>query len=122
MFRKAGLDPQKDAPKDWDQMIDVARKLTVREGGQITQRGFELDYGRRHFHWGGHAYQLVGSFLTDDGKVSINNEGAARTLQWWRDWGQRHQQGLDRGPAGQTGAARLTKGARARRGRREALV
>ncbi|MDQ3702987.1 MAG: extracellular solute-binding protein [Chloroflexota bacterium] len=93
MFRKAGLDPQKDAPKDWDQMIDVARKLTVREGGQITQRGFELDYGRRHFHWGGHAYQLVGSFLTDDGKVSINNEGAARTLQWWGDWGLRHQLG-----------------------------
>ena len=46
LFRKAGLDPQKDYPKDWDQMIDVATRLTKREGGQITQRGFELDYGR----------------------------------------------------------------------------
>ena len=27
----AGLDPQKDYPKDWDQMVEVATKLTVRD-------------------------------------------------------------------------------------------
>jgi multiple sugar transport system substrate-binding protein len=93
LFRKAGLDPQKDYPKDWDQMVDVARRLTVRDGAQITQRGFEPDYGRPNYHWGGHAYQLVGPFFTEDGKVSINSEGAARTLQWWADWGQKYQLG-----------------------------
>src|SRR6266540_2615175 len=75
LFRKAGLDPQKDYPKDWDQMIEVAQKLTRREGGQIVQRGFELDYGRPNYHWGGHAYQLMGPFFTEDGKVTINTEG-----------------------------------------------
>ena len=96
LFRKAGLDPQKDYPRDWDQMVEVARKLTVRDGGQIAQRGFEPDYGRPNYHWGGHAYQLIGQFFTEDGKVSINNEGAARTLQYWADWSQKHQLGRPR--------------------------
>ena len=98
MFRKAGLDPQRDYPRDWDQMLEVARKLTVREGSQITQRGFELDYTRPQLHWAGHAYQLMGPFLTDDGKVNVNNEGAARTLQYWADWGQKHQLGSPKLP------------------------
>jgi multiple sugar transport system substrate-binding protein len=93
LFRKAGLDPERDYPRDWDQMVEVARKLTIRDGGQITQRGFELDYGRPNYHWGGHAYQMIGHFFTEDGKVDINNEGAARTLQYWTDWGQKHQLG-----------------------------
>src|SRR5687768_2275684 len=93
LFQKAGLDPQKDYPKDWDQMVEVATKLTVREGGQIVQRGFEPDYGRPNYHWGGHAYQLMGPFFTEDGKVNIVTEGAERTLQWWADWGQKRQLG-----------------------------
>jgi multiple sugar transport system substrate-binding protein len=93
LYRKAGLDPQKDYPKDWDQMIDVANRLTVREGGQIVQRGFEPDYGRVNYHWGGHAYQLMGPFFTEDGKINIVTEGAERTLQWWADWSQKRQLG-----------------------------
>jgi multiple sugar transport system substrate-binding protein len=98
MFRKAGLDPQKDYPKDWDDLLAVSQKFTVRDGGQITQRGFELDYTRPHLHWAGHAYQLMGPFVTDDGKVNINNESAARTLQYWADWGQKHQLGSPKLP------------------------
>lgn len=98
MFRKAGLDPEKDYPKDWDQMIEIAQRLTVRDGGQIVQRGFEPDYGRPHLHWAGHAYQLIGPVLTEDGKVNLNNEGAARTLQWWADWSQKYQLGSPKLP------------------------
>jgi multiple sugar transport system substrate-binding protein len=98
LFRKAGLDPQRDYPKDWDQMVEVATKLTVREGGEIVQRGFEPDYGRPHFHWGGHAYQLMGPFLSEDGKVTISTEGAERTLQWWADWGIKRQLGSSKMP------------------------
>ncbi|MGH2366738.1 MAG: extracellular solute-binding protein [Chloroflexota bacterium] len=93
LFRKAGLDAERDSPRDWDQMLEVARRLTVRDGGQITQRGFDLDYGRPHLHWTGHAHQLMGPFMTEDGKVTINTEGAARTLQYWADWGIKHQLG-----------------------------
>jgi len=93
LFRKASLDPEKDYPKDWDQMIDVANKLTVRDGSQITQRGFDLDYGRITYHWGGHAYQLMGTFLAEDGKVNINTDGAVRTLQYWADWGLKSKLG-----------------------------
>jgi ABC-type glycerol-3-phosphate transport system substrate-binding protein len=40
----------------------------------------------------------MGPFLTEDGKVNINNESAARTLQWWADWGQKHQLGSPKLP------------------------
>ena len=93
LFRKAGLDPEKDYPRDWDQMAEVATRLTVREGGQLVQRGFDPDYGRPNYHWGGHAYQLMGPFFTEDGKVNIVTDGAERTLQWWADWGQKKQLG-----------------------------
>ena len=93
LFRKAGLDPERDYPRDWDQMAEVATRLTVREGGQLVQRGFDPDYGRPNYHWGGHAYQLMGPFFTEDGKVNIVTDGAERTLQWWADWGQKKQLG-----------------------------
>jgi multiple sugar transport system substrate-binding protein len=98
LFRKAGLDPEKDAPRDWDQMVQVAQKLTRREGSDIVQRGYEPDYGRPHLHWGGNVYQLSGPILTEDGKVAVNTDGAARTLQWWADWGQRQQLGSPKLP------------------------
>ena len=93
MYRDAGLDPQRDYPKDWDQMIDVARRLTKTEGGAITQRGFDLDYGRPAYHFGGHVYQLAGPIIQEDGKVTINTDGAIRTLQYWADWGLKHNLG-----------------------------
>jgi ABC-type glycerol-3-phosphate transport system substrate-binding protein len=40
----------------------------------------------------------MGPFLTDDGKVNVNNEGAARTLQYWADWGQKNQLGSPKLP------------------------
>jgi multiple sugar transport system substrate-binding protein len=83
-------------------MVEVSRKLTKRDAGQIVQRGFEPDYRRALLHWGGHAYQLIGPFLTEDGKVNINNEGAARTLQWWADWGHKHQLGGPNLPSAET--------------------
>lgn len=102
LYREAGLDPQRDYPRDWDQMIDVARKLTRTEGGQITQRGFDLDYGRPTYHWGGHVYQLHGSILSEDGKVSVTGEGVVRTLQYWADWGTKHQLGGAKMPSAAT--------------------
>jgi multiple sugar transport system substrate-binding protein len=103
LYRDAGLDPQRDYPKDWDQMLSVARRLTKTDGSQITQRGFDLDYGRVAYHWGGNVYQLSGPILSEDGKVNVNNEGAIRTLQYWTDWGQKHQLGGPKLQTAQTG-------------------
>ena len=93
MFRKAGLDPNKDYPKDWDEMLEVSRKLTVRDGGSIVQRGFDPYYAAAHNAWGGQGYQLAGPILNEAGRVNASHEGYIKTLQWWADWPRKHQLG-----------------------------
>lgn len=43
-FREAGLDPEKDAPKTWDDFAAVAKKLTVDEGGVRKRNGFGVNF------------------------------------------------------------------------------
>ena len=42
VFQDAGLDPETDYPKTWEEMADVADKLTLRDGEIITRRGFDF--------------------------------------------------------------------------------
>ena len=46
MFKEAGLDPVKDAPKTWADVAALNQKLTKREGGRLTQKGFEFLWAR----------------------------------------------------------------------------
>ena len=32
VFRDAGLDPEKDYPKTWEEMVEVSDKLCIRDG------------------------------------------------------------------------------------------
>lgn len=109
LFRKAGLDPQRDYPKTWEDLVTLAPKLTVRQGDEITQRAFEPDYGRPPLHWVAHAYQLAGPWLAEaTGQVNITTEGHVRTLQWWQEWGTRHRFGGPKLPYGQNEFAKET--------------
>lgn len=41
-FEEAGLDPEKP-PKDWDEMLEYAKKLVVKDGDTVTRGGFTLE-------------------------------------------------------------------------------
>ena len=41
MFAEAGLDPEK-APENWDELLEYAEKLTVRDGDTVTRAGFAI--------------------------------------------------------------------------------
>ena len=90
-FREAGLDPETDYPKTWEEMVEVARKLTVREGDKIVRRGYDFTYGGDIdlpvLAFEGMAYQLGGTFLNEDAtEATINSEPNVRALQFWYDW------------------------------------
>ena len=52
LWAKAGLDPAKDAPKTWEDMVDVATKLTVRDAKGIPViRGFDFNWSAPIFMW-----------------------------------------------------------------------
>lgn len=83
-FAEAGLDAETDFPATWEQMRDVAEKLTVRDAdGKLTRRGFDFDWGGSawmYLQWGAMVRQLGGSELQPD------SDEAEKVMQYWVDW------------------------------------
>ncbi len=96
-FRKAGLDPATDAPKTWEDLANIARKLTVRdEDGKLVRKGFDLPFSKADhwwsFVWGPVLSQCGGSVLSSDGtKATINEKAAVDSLQVFYDLVHRYK-------------------------------
>ncbi len=87
-YREVGLDPARDYPKTWEQMITVAEKLTLREGEVIKRRGFDFRYPYYLSFWVPMANQLGGKVLSADGKsAAVNSSAWIKLLQYMADWG-----------------------------------
>lgn len=83
-FEEAGLDPE-TPPKDWNEMIEYAKKLVVKEGDTVVRGGFSLepaDY--RLFTL---MARQAGCELYDpkNNIPEIANEDGIRTLQYFAD-------------------------------------
>jgi len=98
MFTDAGLDPDKDFPATWEQMHDVAEKLTKRDAaGKLTQQGFDFDWGGSawmYLQWGAMVRQLGGS------ELKLETPEAEKVMQYWVDWATKDKLG---GPSYWTG-------------------
>jgi multiple sugar transport system substrate-binding protein len=87
LFREAGLDPTKDAPKTWDDVARLNKVLTRKRGDQIVQKGFEVRYVGTHwlammFH---HLlYQAGGEMLDREGRPTFNREPGVKALEVWK--------------------------------------
>jgi multiple sugar transport system substrate-binding protein len=98
LWAEKGLDPAKDYPKTWEQMVDVAEKLTVRDpSGVPARRGFD-------FNWSGSVYMWLqfnpmvsqlGGQMVDETTYSakLNTPEVAKTFQYWADWANRYHLG-----------------------------
>jgi multiple sugar transport system substrate-binding protein len=84
LFEEAGLDPDADFPATWEQMVDVATQLTVRDAdGKLVQQGFDFDWGAAAWmflQYGAMVRQLGGS------ELDLNTPEAAQAMQYWVDW------------------------------------
>lgn len=88
IFRDAGLDPEKDYPKTWEEMADISDKIAIREGDIIVRRGFDFRYPYYLVSVLPMIEQLGGKLLSDDGKKAIvNDEAWLKVLEYVRDWG-----------------------------------
>ncbi len=87
LFREAGLDPTKDAPRTWDDVARLNRVLTKKRGEQVVQKGFEVRYSGNHwlammFH---HLiYQAGGEVLDREGRPVFHQEPGIKALEVWR--------------------------------------
>ena len=88
IFRDAGLDPDKDYPKTWEDVMNVSEKIVKRNGAIITRRGFDFRYGDYLISWTPMVSQLGGAVVSADGKEAIVNTAAwEKALEYMRQWG-----------------------------------
>jgi multiple sugar transport system substrate-binding protein len=87
LFKEAGLDPVKDAPKTWDDIVKLNPKLTKRDGDRVTQKGLELRMTAGD-HWIAPLfysllYQAGGDVLKD-GKPAFNQDAGVKAFETWK--------------------------------------
>ncbi len=88
IFKEAGLDPIKDYPKTWEDMMRISEKLTIRQGDIIIRRGFDFRYPYYLTFFLPMVEQLGGALLSPDGKTAIINDDAwLRVLRFMKEWG-----------------------------------
>jgi multiple sugar transport system substrate-binding protein len=85
MWKAAGL-TDADIPKDWDQFRELAKKLTVRDGGKLKQAGFNFNGSGSAFQ-SGMAYQLGQNLFEDDGATpALDNEANLEVVKRFLDF------------------------------------
>ncbi len=92
MFREAGLDPEKDYPKTWEDMVKVSEKLVKRNGDILEARGFDFRYPYYLEFLVPMVEQMGGAILSADGKEAIVGEDAwVKVLSFLQNWGPNGQ-------------------------------
>ena len=87
IFREAGIDPEKDYPKTWEDVMAASEKIVKRNGEIITRRGFDFRYPE-YFQFIPMVEQLGGRLVSEDGKTGvIGDEAWLRFFEYMRQWG-----------------------------------
>ena len=84
VFRLAGLDPEKDYPKTWEEMFEVSKKIVVRDGEIIKRRGFDFRYSYSLTYFVPMVEQLGGSLSDKDG--CVNEAAWIEALTFMKKW------------------------------------
>lgn len=89
LFASAGLNPQKDAPKTWTDLMAVCPKLKKVEGRRTVRKAFEFPYHSPRWQLQDlqpMTEQFGGKILSDDGKTAyLNSPETVKALTLWRD-------------------------------------
>jgi multiple sugar transport system substrate-binding protein len=88
VFRSAGLDPEKEYPRTWEDMVRVSERLVIRDGTILKRRGFDFRYPSYLVELVPMVEQLGGKLISDDGRKAIVNDSAwLAFLRFMKAWG-----------------------------------
>jgi sn-glycerol 3-phosphate transport system substrate-binding protein len=92
LFKEAGLDPEK-APASWAELVEMAGKLTKRDGANTTQWGVQIpSSGFPYWLFQGLSTQAGGMLMTPNGtKTSFDDPAVIEAVQFWIDLAQKHK-------------------------------
>lgn len=89
VFAEAGLDPKKDAPKSWNDLMALCPKFKKVDGKRTVRKGFEFPYHSPRWQLQDlqpMTEQFGGKILSDDGKTAyLNGPATVKALTLWRD-------------------------------------
>ena len=90
ILAEAGFDR---APDNWDEILEYAQALTVRDGaGNVTRWGFAFGSVTPIQQFFPYYWQAGGEFMSEDGlSATIDNEAMRTTLTWLRDMVWKHE-------------------------------
>lgn len=81
MWEAAGL-TEADIPKTWDEMREVAKKLTIKEGDTIIQAGLNFNDDFHQNYLLGLNYQLGENLFEEDGVTpKVNSDAMKKVMQ-----------------------------------------
>jgi multiple sugar transport system substrate-binding protein len=85
-FQEAGLNPQTDAPRTWDEFIETGKKLTKKEGGRIVRQGVSFPYTSNSAWYLLELEPLMrelgGSIMNEDQtETLVNSEAGIKAMQ-----------------------------------------
>ena len=85
VFRDAGLDPETDYPKTWEDMVEVSKKIIIRDGDIIQRRGFDFRYSYELTYFVPMVEQLGGALSESEG--CVNKDAWVKALTFMQNWG-----------------------------------
>ncbi|BBK31179.1 carbohydrate ABC transporter substrate-binding protein (CUT1 family) [Stella humosa] len=82
-FKEVGLDAERDWPQTWEQLGEVAKRLTVKSGERFTRQGFKFAMHAAQWtmiQFNPMLIQHGGAWFDDAGKCTINNAAGVRAM------------------------------------------
>lgn len=88
VFEEAGLDPDTDFPRTWEDMVTLSERLVLRDGNILIRRGFDFRYPYYLESLVPMVEQLGGALFSDDMQEAIVGENAwIQVLSYMQQWG-----------------------------------
>jgi multiple sugar transport system substrate-binding protein len=82
-FNEAGLDADKDWPKTWEQLGEVAKRLTVKDGSKFARQGFKFAMHAAPWtmiQFNPILIQCGGAWFDANGKCTVNNAAGVKAM------------------------------------------
>jgi multiple sugar transport system substrate-binding protein len=82
-FKEVGLDADKDYPQNWDQLGEVAKALTVKDGDRFVRQGFK--FAMHSSQWTMIQFNPIllqngGKWFDESGKCTVNNDAGFQAM------------------------------------------
>jgi sn-glycerol 3-phosphate transport system substrate-binding protein len=75
-------DERVSVPRTWEELADVARRLTRRTAGGDVRWGFEVPIS--WWYWVAMVGQAGGELVESDGRISLGGDAGVRALRFWQ--------------------------------------